>query len=707
MTMARFVAGVAGVVLLCGGLGVTGIVVQRRWLGWRGSPARLAEFVVGFAAFVLVAEALGTVSLFAALPLLATVAALAVGVVAAGQRLPRRATADAPPRPSQQPWAPTAAALFAVVTLSQWVTRARDSLTAGIFNVDSRQYHLTFAVHQAQTGDLSRLTFIWLDPIWSFYPENNELPHAAGMLLFGADVASLVVNIGWLVVGLLAAWVLGRPFGVGHLTVAAAAVIFTVPVMGLFQPGNAMSDIPACALLLAVLALLAQGDRRPVAFAVAGLAAGLAIGTKVTVAVPIVAVTIAVVALARRGERWATILAWAGGCFAGGGYWYVRNLVRAGNPVPMLPVPGLARPELPAVEAYGFSVADYLTDGSFWRDFVPAGLRFAFGIAYPLIVLLPVAGVLLAAVTLRKRRRPESSTGAVSEDLRYLLVVLSAAAVVGAIAYAVTPVSAYGPPGVPALFGPNLRYLVPALLPGTVLAALVWLDRPRIRQGVLGLCALLVIVNVASGTRRVPGRLVDQPLVFAAAILAFGVAAWVVDRVRSGAVAWSRRRATVGAVIAGVLLLTPALLLGHRVADGYLERRYTDDEVDAWARTVHDADIAVVGYAEQYPLAGPDLSNRLTYLGITGDHGSFESLRDCAAFRVALHRGGFDFLVVGTNKWGLEPSPEPGWMATDRAATLILAVSGPGSSPGIEVGGVQTAVYEVGSPRGDPAAGCP
>ena len=116
------------------------------------------------------------------------------------------------------------------------------------------------------------------------------------------------------------------------------------------QPGNANNDVVAIALLLASVAILvnARSAERPRAAARrAGLAAGLALGTKLTIVPP-----------GRRADdrrhrhrglgraRSGPRAPGSPACFAGGGLWYVRDLIVVGDPVPV-------RRHRPAVEARG------------------------------------------------------------------------------------------------------------------------------------------------------------------------------------------------------------------------------------------------------------------------------------------------------------------------------------------------------------------
>ena len=67
---------------------------------------------------------------------------------------------------------------------------------------------------------------------------------------------------------------------------------------------------------------------------VAALAAGLALGVKDTLIVPVAALTVGVIVMAPRGQRGREGAVWCVVVLATGGYWYARNLVYAGNPLP-------------------------------------------------------------------------------------------------------------------------------------------------------------------------------------------------------------------------------------------------------------------------------------------------------------------------------------------------------------------------------------
>ena len=118
------------------------------------------------------------------------------------------------------------------------------------------------------------------------------------------------------------------------------------------------------------------------ALVVVGLAAGLAAGTKLNFLLPAAVLVVGLVAIAPAGQRWRALAGAGLAALAGGGYWYLRNLVHTGNPLPW--VDSLGPISLPAPDqALGgreaHSVLGYLTDGAVWSDWFLPGLHDGLG----------------------------------------------------------------------------------------------------------------------------------------------------------------------------------------------------------------------------------------------------------------------------------------------------------------------------------------
>jgi hypothetical protein len=622
------------------------------------------------------------------------------GPVAAGDPPPpavaKASSGAVPPAtpPAGPPaWSLAIAVAVVAVVFADWGLTAVDALNRGIFNFDSLWYHQPFAVEMAKGHSVTGLHYTETVFTNWFYPQNSELLHAVGILLTERDTLSLFLNFGWLGMAFLAAWCIGRPYGRGDLSVVAAAILLSSHTLVVREPGAAKNDVMAAALLLAAVAILihawsARGEGRgaPVGWplAAAGLATGLAVGTKSTALAIAAALTIAVVALAPAGRRRAAAGWWFAAAFAAGGYWYLRNLVASGNPLPQLEKLGpvsLPHPERLQGGRPDFSVAHYATDTGVWRDYFAPELHEAFGLLWPLVVAGALAGGVVALVWGSER----------------IVRWLGAVTLFGLLAYLFTPLTAAGAEGAPEAFGINLRYAVPAMLVGLALLPLTLPPQGRVlrlpayrpeREHALALALLLGVLVV---TDRLDAVLRDPDRLGAWAIAALFV-------LLPAALAFARRRgapraAAIGGFAALALLVAA---LGYPVQRSYLEDRFRNADPEAaipgmhldaayrWARGVEDARIGLVGTTAGflgYGFYGTDLSNDVTYLGEEGPHGAFDAIPDCHGFRAAVDAAELDYLVTAPFLNFIETdrpirSPEAGWLRGERAVRPIRR-SGP------------------------------
>jgi hypothetical protein len=734
--------------LLVLSLGVSAVLLRRRLLpAWEGAPARLVEAITGVALLIWLSELLGVVGLFYAEVLVGASGALTVGIALAtgrgkeqgwpGQVLgfsPRAlslspsgpgekqdaAPGQATPAPSLAP-SLVAIAVVAVV-FAHWGLTAADALGRGIFNFDSLWYHMPFATEMAKSHSVTGIHYTETVFTNWFYPQNSELLHSVGILLTERDTLSLFINFGWLAVAFLAAWCIGRPYGLGPWCVVAAAIVLSSHTLVVREPGAAKNDVMAAALLLAAIAILVntwvqaraegqktaageEGGRSAVeakglppgwAVAAAGLATGLAVGTKSTALAMAAALTVAAIALAPVGRRWAAAGWWGLPALAGGGYWYLRNLIVVGNPLPQLESLGpisLPHPERLQSGRPDFSIAHYATDTGVWSEYFGPGLHDAFGALWPLVIAAAVGGALVALVQRHDR----------------VVRWMGGVALFGMVAYLFTPLSAAGADGAPAGFEINIRYAVPALLAGLAILPLSLplsrkhspgADMPGVnppyvcsttgtssragRRWALGLLGLLLVTLVA--TDRLDAVLRDPDRLFGllVALLAVGLpAALLLARRRASA----RRIGAAG--FAALALLVAAV--GYPVQRDYLEDRFRNDDPERaipgmgldsayrWAGGVQDARIGLAGTTAgflQYGFYGPDLSNRVRYLGAKGPHGAFNAIPSCGEFRAAVNDAGLDYLVTAPFLNFIQPqepirSPEAGWLSGEPAVERI------------------------------------
>ncbi|HEY5052182.1 MAG TPA: hypothetical protein VII45_02115 [Solirubrobacterales bacterium] len=697
-------------------LGFSSVRLRSRLMPtWTGAPARLVEAVTGIALLIWLSELLGAFSLFYGWAVVVSSLALAGAIAWRTGALPSLPAGGAVlgDRPEEQlhhrdggsktatgPAGPGALISppvhwFAMVVtvgvvglvVAHWGLTTKDALDRGIFNFDSLWYHLPFAVDMVQSHSVVGMHYV--DTVFTnwFYPQNSELLHAVGIAIIHRDTLSLFLNFGWLAVAFLAAWCIGRPYGRGPLTVTAAALLLESHILIVREPAAAKNDLVAAALLLAAIAILvnawaaeraeAAGEKGkekaslPVGWplAVAGLAVGLAAGTKVTALAMAAALTIAVLVMAPAGRRRAAAGWWFVPALLGGGFWYLRNLVVAGNPLPEVERLGpisLSHPEHLQTARPDFSIAHYATDTGVWRDYFAPGLHHAFGGLWPLVVLGAIAGAVLALAWGRDR----------------VLRWMGGVALFGLVAYLFTPLSAAGPDGAPDAFAINIRYLYAALLASLTLLPLArGLESERRRWLMLGaLLVVLLLTTRSDAVLRDPSRIFGVALAFLLVLVPAGL---LFARARGA----GRVTITAGFAVLAVVVVA----VGYPVQRHYLRERFRNAVAETsipgmdlnsayrWARDTSDLRIGLVGTSaefSQYGFYGTDLSNRVVVLGEKGPHGAFNAIPTCRAFRTAVNEADLDYLVTAPFLNFIHPgspiaSPEGRWLRDEPSVTPV------------------------------------
>jgi hypothetical protein len=805
----RYLLGVAELLWLVGFATLGASRVRRRWLPEvRGEAAFLATAVVAIALLLWVAEILGTASLFKPIPYLLGVTLLgltlrlanplrpAASSSAGGAPMgpPRRAQAKpstvgeigatgpaARARPSLI--ATVIALLIAGIAIGHFVSGVKLRLGTGMTGFDSTWYHGPFAAGFYQSGNTIDLHFIASQFLAWFYPANSEVVGAIGMLAFGRDLLSPLLNLGWLLGCLLACWCIGRPFRVAPWSLALGAIALSVPALA-DQAGEARNDLVGVFFLLAAVAIGLNaaagpgGIRRPGRLAgrsadspgevtaeqgkatgtpsgadsedrrlpadggreglstgapgrstapqstagplrranpeglstgallIVGLAVGLAAGTKLNFLLPAAVLVLGLTALAPGGRRWWTLVCAGGVALAGGGYWYLRNLIQAGNPLPWIHHLGpisLPAPEQALGGREAHSVFSYLTDGSVWSEWFFPGLHGGLWIIWPALGAAALLGLLLALAPLfggwwaensrqggacgpstpGRRAENPSDSPVFGPPTRRLLAVVGLVGLAAAVSWLVSPTSASGPEGMPRGFESGLRYLTPALILGLALLPTV----PPFRAW----AARLASLGPALGDRPVPE---DRPTT--------SEPSGQSERLHSTVSGTVKRRRSVeeerlpgrwvAGIVAGAVLLVA--VVGYPVERHYLQDRYRDpsfttpglDAAFAWARDVSGARIGTTS-TRQYPLFGTDLSNRVAYIGVKQPHGGFEEAPNCRQFRKLVNEGDYDYVVASRDRIeaGKPPFPKQAkWLegpdakvVLKKKPTVVFRIEGP------------------------------
>ncbi len=702
MSFGQYLFGVVGLAAVAIPMGMAGVRLRRRLLpGWEGAPARLAEAVLAVAVLTVLLQLLGAFGIL--VPAVLIVAALAVGLgVWFGVRgdLSAHGAGDSPSTDDPAPPAPTIplpqlllALLAAAFVAAHWATGIQDVWGRGMVTFDTLWYHGPFAARIADSGSVWGMHFI--DPLYLnwFYPENSELLHATGIVLFDRDLFSPLVNFGWLGVALLAGWCIGRPYGVAPLSLVAVCIAMDTGPMVPREAGTPATDTVPVAMLLAAAAILItawasreRGTARggpagtsteaaclPLgALLTAGLAMGIALGSKLTVSGATAAMAVGVVFLVPKDFRRKAFGVFIAGVLATAGFWFLRNLIHAGNPLPWarhigpIDLPG---PNRGLEGRDDYTVAHYIFSNpstGLWRAYFLNPIENLLGPLWFLILGGAGAGAVLAVW------RPRSPA------VRLAGVVT----IVAAIAYLFTPLTAAGPEGHPLAFAINLRYLTPGLALGLALVPL----EPRLVPGRLrlplivgGLIALFLTSHYSDANVAWKGEFASIP--WAALIGIVFVAAPV------GLAFLARRRALLAGV-AGAVLFVAIAAAGWERQDDYLAHRYSraEDfrfELDAavrWAKPTSDLRIAVAGTSgayDQYGFYGDDVSNYVQYVGRHLPEADFRAIERCPDFRRAVNAGDYDYLITTpsldlNNPSRASASPERGWVSRDPAVQEIV-----------------------------------
>lgn len=677
MSVGAYVFGLAWLVAVVA-ISLFAAIRARRWLcpGWSGPPAWTVDSVLAVALLVLVGEAVGLVGWFSRPGIMVGVL-VAAGAVIVLASTSHPASPAPPPAPGSGGPLLALALTAAFVTAVIWAEPVLHSLEVGMYRQDSTWYHLSFSAHFFQTGDTGTLLFT--DPLrlapW-FYPQNSELLHAVGMVGFGRDFLSPLVNLGWMALALVAAWCVGRPFGQGPLTLLAVAVVLAADMMQV-QAGNAPSDMPALFFLLAAIAILvnagAASRRFPRLAAgpvfAAAVAVGLAVGTKVTLLIAAGVLTLGLALLVPREARRKLVGVWIAGILLAGGFWYARNLAHAGNPFPWIGFGFLPTPDQPSVYPRPpHSIAGYLGDPGVWVEWFAPALAKSLGVLWP----VPLIGAAVGLIVGLWQREDQ------------LLRTLAIAALFTVLAYLLIPIGAPGTDGEPYGFGSNLRYVAPALLIGLLTIVLLGLRRGIPQVWIAG-CLTLVFVGVVLssdswGLGEMPGALILASVIVAAP---YGL-------IRAARRGTSSVKLGVG--VAAIVALTASV--GYAEQRVYAEQRYlaalippadnpgfrSEEEwapIQDWARRQHDERIGLVGPAGafgQYIFYGGDLSNNVRYIGAPGPHGAFQPIDNCLQWRAAVNAGNYDYLVI-TPPLSVGPtasSLEDVWTRGDPAAKEVF-----------------------------------
>ena len=362
------------------------------------------------------------------------------------------------------------------------------------------------------------------------------------------------------------------------------------------------------------------------------------------------------------GYRWRATWIWVVSSLVTGGFWFARNLVNAGNPLPWIdkgPLPG--PDQLDINIRHPANVAHYLLppDGGVIRHHLIPGLHDSFGDLWPLVLVAVIGGFLLAIF---RGRTP-------------VIRMLGIVALLSGLAYLVTPLTAAGPEGDPTAFTTNLRYASPAIGLGAMLLGVdSGLLRPRVQPWLLGALVVLLLVQAVPVWNL--GDEWEKDFILGAIGLAFFLILVPVGLALAG------QRGMPAPMLAGAAAvgLAAVVVIGWPNSDDYVKDRYQASTAPkdfpvgmkaalAWFNRTnpHDSRIAVVGGRpgfKQYIFYGDDLSNYVQYVAKHGPHGAYlpiasqgaqenrdpRSPQQCREWVTALNDGDYRYAVIGPDQ---------------------------------------------------------
>ena len=436
---------------------------------------------------------------------------------------------------------------------------------------DSAIYHdveVAGWIHNGHPGSILALSY---DIPYGNYPVTDEvaLTWAAG--ISRSWVALALWNPVLIVLLAAASWLTVRNFGVPRLAAGLAAAAVALSPMVIHQLNEPQTDVPALTWVACAAALATTARTTPALLAPAVLAGGLAIGTKTTTAVTVIAALAVGVWFARAHlRRLAPLLAASlAGAVAVGGVWYLRNLIQHGSPLwPFTAAPwGDPTPHFLTLVRTSLLDRPAATLSGRWGTYagdLAGGVALLAG-----LVLVALRGVLPSPL-------PRATRG--------LLLIAAGVALVAVLAWAIAPGT--GVPNAPGLLFPlswpfsTLRYLLPGLGAAALAVALA-----AGTGGVAGAAATLmlaasVVWSVVQDARlRFPYVPAARTLAVGAVagVLALGALSLLVTRLRAvwprisdlgrSSLAAARARAVVP-VLAVAVIGAPLAI----AANGYVER---------------------------------------------------------------------------------------------------------------------------------------
>jgi hypothetical protein len=200
---------------------------------------------------------------------------------------------------------------------------------------DSAVYHYPEVAGWIQNGRPGSVLRLSYDIPYGNYPLTDEVVQTWGAAIARSWVPLALWNPAMLLVLAGAGWLALRNLSVSRAVAGLATAVLVASPLLIRQLNEPQTDLPAVTWLACSLALALGARSRPGLLVPAVVAAGLAVGTKTTVA-PVALVALGTGAYLARG-RLRPLTGWlllgAAAAYVVGGLWYTRNIVQHGWPL--------------------------------------------------------------------------------------------------------------------------------------------------------------------------------------------------------------------------------------------------------------------------------------------------------------------------------------------------------------------------------------
>lgn len=678
MSTGEYLGGLACLAaVLAGNGGAAWLLVSRR-LAWMATEARVVAWALLTTAAVAFSHLL---PLILGVLTRGTAVATSLAILLAMSRVPPSVAAAHEPHRGRSSgrWEWLLAGAACVFAGAYVLAFLRVNRSVAISDIDSTGFHLPVVARWIQTGSVWRLDDFVFGWAFGAYPQTGNLLQTAVVLPWRDDFLLRAVGPTFLLLCAVGVYALATEMGARRAPAAAfgaLAPMFPAATSAGLDHGQTDAIMAAgfiCGVLF--LARHARTARRE-ELLLAGVGFGIAFGTKWYGPPEVAAVLLVWLGahlLGRRGTsrplRDAFLV--AGAAAVVGGFWLVRNLVEADNPVFPARVGAFGLTIFHGANAFSGSdllrpsVLDYITD----LDVLRSSILPQYVTQLSLAGAVLVGGLILAAVVALLTRSRAALTLAVGS-----IAVLAV--------YTALPLTASGTKGHPSV-GPAARYATPGLLMAAAASAWVvsrW-NSTALAAGALALAGLAHAVSrydlLSSNYEAVTARQV------VVAILGLGIMAAV-------AFVLVRRRPPRRTLAAAAALVAVAgVVAGRKIQTDFDAVRYRGvGEPFDWIadRSGEGIRVGLAGstgrepYSSPYLAFGPRLRNSVEYVGERRDHLLVRAPRD--RFLEGLSAGGYDALLVGqlgNARREAAWARSVGWtvVATDEVFTLLTAPGRP------------------------------